>query len=864
MSSLSSLGGEELRSQFSRLSRTLSSASLALGCGLLGLSGFVSQVDAKQPPQDIPTYSNVSVHDPSVIKAGDRYYVFGSHGASAWSEDLLNWTQVASTVNAGNPPHFDTFQSELSELIDWTAAGTLWAADVIQLEDGRFYYYYNVWTDYEGYRSYMGLAVADEIEGPYTDLGEIMRAGTGVPGFNPSVDPNTIDPALFYDEEGRLWMTYGSYSGGIYILEMDPVSGMPLDGQGWGTFLMGGDHARMEGPFIEYNPETGYYYLFLSFGGLGAADGYNMRVFRSENPDGPYYDPQGTNMTEAEVEWDFSTIEPHGLKLAGNWQFLPEEGELAESTGYLSPGHNSVIRDPDTGNWYNIFHTRFVGRGEAHEVRVHELYFNEEGWPVMAPHRYAGEETAHERRSDVPGDYKLILHEKEISGAVSPSLLITLQPNGKVTGEASGKWKRRPGDRIEIELEGERYLGVFSTEWDDEQAAWVYCFSAHSDQGVSIWGSKTVVSERPTEYQLLQERSALFGYDFSFQLPQPKGNPHSVYSYTLEEGPTGMSVDRATGYVNWRPTLTDAGQVYTVTVRVMNTAPDNPIEYLYTFDLATYAPTTVERVSLDFDSEAAGGLLDVDGAATGFTHRLPGTGGDLPELDPLVELDTSAGALKVQTTTSDFFGGAGLAGASMPGVSLAGLGFGGEGDFAISVSFLPLVGLELIDQVGLYVGTSKDALTRAGTIVFAAPEYFATHSQNAVDHSGRFAGFGLDVSDGMDVTIARENGQWGYAVDGVSWAPTTQPGFLEGEADLYAGVFGITPLNGNSKTIGVDAFSVVLATDQPWLSAFEQWRVIHFAQLEATGIAANGADPDKDKRTNEQEFEDGTDPLLAD
>ena len=38
-----------------------------------------------------------------------------------------------------------------------------------------------------------------------------------------------------------------------------------------------------------------YYYLFMSYGGLSGygdyfAVGYQMRVFRSENPDGPYVD----------------------------------------------------------------------------------------------------------------------------------------------------------------------------------------------------------------------------------------------------------------------------------------------------------------------------------------------------------------------------------------------------------------------------------------------------------------------------------------------------------------------------------------------------------------------------------------------
>ena len=78
-----------------------------------------------------------------------------------------------------------------------------------------------------------------------------------------------MDPCTFFDKEGRLGMVYGSYSGGIYILEMDTETGFPLPGQlnsGLGKKLLGGNHARIEGPYIMYSPDTDYYYLFLSFG----------------------------------------------------------------------------------------------------------------------------------------------------------------------------------------------------------------------------------------------------------------------------------------------------------------------------------------------------------------------------------------------------------------------------------------------------------------------------------------------------------------------------------------------------------------------------------------------------------------------
>jgi beta-xylosidase len=445
-------------------------------------------------PLPTPTFTEVTVHDPSVIKVGARWYVYGSHGASAWSEDLMHWTQVATSVTAGNPAHFNTFGSELAELIDWTNANTLWASDVSQLPDGKFYYYYNVWTNHLSYRSYMGLASANGIEGPFTDVAEIMKGGTNVPGFNPSIHPNTIDPDVFYDRDGLLWMVYGSYSGGIFILRLDQTVGSatlgrPLPGQGWGTKLIGGDHARIEGPCILYSPESQYYYLFLSFGGLGANDGYNIRVARSRNPDGPYVDASNTELTN--VGGADAAIAPHGMKLMGSYQFASVAGEpRATSRGYRSPGHNSAYRDPTTGKYFLVFHTRFVGRGEQHEVRVHQMWLNDDGWFVVAPQRYAGETIAKITARQVPGSFKLINHGKAISGMVNTSSVIALNTDGTVTGAASGVWVVSGEHDVTLTLDGVSYRGVFARQWDDDNGVWVLGFSALSGDGVAVWGSK--------------------------------------------------------------------------------------------------------------------------------------------------------------------------------------------------------------------------------------------------------------------------------------------------------------------------------------------------------------------------------------
>ncbi len=456
-----------------------------------------------------PNYnSDPSVHDPSVIKVGDRYYVYGSHGASAWTEDLRNWTQVADSVTSGNPVHFQNIWAELSDLKSWIpTASTLWAPDVIQLPDGKYYYYYCLWDG----RGYMGVATADTVEGPYKHLARISR--TGESGYNANIHPNTIDPTVFYDVEDRLWMVYGSYSGGIYILEMDETTGLPLPDQGWGTHLWGGNHSRIEGPYILYSPDTEYYYLFVSYFGLAADDDYNIRVARSRNPDGPYLDSEGNDMAvvksdlsklkwETPYPWDDASIAPYGVLLMGSHRFAHVTGEPSSmSIGYKAPGHNSALYDAEKDKYYLFCHTRFLNGGEAHQVRVYQIYFNEDGWPVVAPHRYAGERLRNYRTDTIAGYWKVIEHgPKDYSPAVvNTSELVILNSNGSVSGAKSGTWEMVSGHDIRLTLHGTGYRGVVSHQYDFNNKVWVLAFSAMSPDGIALWGSQVAVDRSSLE-----------------------------------------------------------------------------------------------------------------------------------------------------------------------------------------------------------------------------------------------------------------------------------------------------------------------------------------------------------------------------
>ncbi|HET9863246.1 MAG TPA: glycoside hydrolase family 43 protein, partial [Steroidobacteraceae bacterium] len=381
-----------------------------------------------------------------------------------------------------------------------------WAPDVVQLADGKFYFYYDSCRG-DSPLSALGVAVADSVTGPYTNRQMFLKSGMtglsedGVTNYDAQVHPNVVDPQVFFDADGKLWMVYGSYSGGIFMLEMDGATGMPKPGQGYGKHLMGGNHARIEGAYVIHEPQTGFYYLFVSFGGLDANGGYNIRVARSQAADGPYFDGAGTDMSTVRgnpaVLFDDSRIAPHAQKLMGNYQFANAAGETGTPTGYVSPGHNSAYFDAGLGKYFLVFHTRFPGRGEQHEIRVHELFFNSEGWPVVAPFRYAPlsladpAPSAEVSAADTAGAYKMIDHGKDISATLKTSVAMRLDADGTVSGAVSGTWTHRGDNLMDITLAGTVYDGVLSRQWNPNANAFVVTFSAQSQAGVSLWGART-------------------------------------------------------------------------------------------------------------------------------------------------------------------------------------------------------------------------------------------------------------------------------------------------------------------------------------------------------------------------------------
>jgi arabinan endo-1,5-alpha-L-arabinosidase len=571
--------------------------------------------------------SNASVHDPAIRRDGDTYYVFGSHLASASTTDLMNWKQLSSSVVVGNPLVADPF-TEFSEALTWAQNSDFWAPDVIKLNDGRYYFYYCSCKG-DSPRSALGVAVSDKIAGPYKNVSVILKSGmwnlASPDGtvYDNAKHPNVVDPMVFFDKNGSYWMVYGSYSGGIFILQMDPNTGLPLANQAYGKKLIGGNNSTIEGPCIYYSPETDYYYLMMTYGGLDAAGGYNVRMGRSRSPDGPYLDPTGKDLTTVAgavgTYFDNVSIAPYGAKLMGNWQFLAISSDPTTlSRGYVSPGGVSVYRNPETGENLLTFHTRFVGRGEQHEVRIHQFFTTEDGWITISPQRYAHEAVSTTSAANVPGTWKLINHGKDITATVKTSTTITLAADGSISGSSSGTWAISGDHYATLTLDSKTYRGVFCQVWDDDQSRWVLSFSALSNEGITVWGSKAAVTNANTAPAFTTQpatQSIHAGQAVTFTVAA-SGSPAPSFQWRRN----GVNIAGATSasYTIARSSASDAG-AYTVV------ASNSVTSFLSSVATLTVGPALGPTLTLQPAAQAvtAGGsaTLSVAASGTGLTYQ---------------------------------------------------------------------------------------------------------------------------------------------------------------------------------------------------------------------------------------------------
>lgn len=237
-------------------------------------------------------------------------------------------------------------------------------------------------------------------------------------------------------------------------------------------------------------------------------------------------------------------------------------------------------------------------------------------------------------------------------------------------------------------------------------------------------------------------------------------------------------------------------------------------------------PVVVPRtLRLTFDQLVEGSIRDANGLGTGLTHRLPGTGGRLPEHDPNLRLDPDRALLELTTTRSDLNNfGFRLGQGEYLGLRLSDLGFLGPEDFAVTATIPNIPALEDFGQFGLYAGTKSNRNIRGGLIKWGTkdPGYNTQFLVN--NNGGRDADLhkiGL-LSPGTDLrlTLRRTGGKYSLMVEnltdgGASTLTIRNSEFLDGEPDLFVGLFGANPFNDERKTLTIKEFSVTVWTLSP-------------------------------------------------
>lgn len=489
-------------------------------------------------------YNYVSVHDPSVVEgyktgttisgeysaeATKVYYIFGSHLAWAYSYDKKNWTSFTNNINS-------SYATLFANPIKWSAkgsstynvSGNMWAPDVIwnkKLQKWCMYmsingdnWYSSIvmltattlngsWT-YEGPVVYSGFT--NQTQAEETDFYKVISTSEGFPsryllnrnGMH-TYGLNAIDPCVFYDKDGNLWMSYGSWFGGLYILKLDGDTGLrdytysytTTNGTSEGATsdayqglkIGGGNGVSGEGSYIQYI--NGTYNLFVSNGGLTSTGGYNMRIFKSPNVTGPYTDMTGQDARYSTSNTSVGQINGSvGLRLMSNykWSWM--------KTGNVAQGHNSALVDDD-GRSYVVYHTRFDNGSEGHQVRVHQLFQTKAGHLTAAPFQYAGDTLASTPYpvSEIVGRYGILYHGL---GTDYANLVcveekeIVLNEDGTVSGAYTGTWSQATdGPYLAIKVNNVSFYGVLLNQKLEGLDYSSLCFSAVGSD-MSLWGYK--------------------------------------------------------------------------------------------------------------------------------------------------------------------------------------------------------------------------------------------------------------------------------------------------------------------------------------------------------------------------------------
>ena len=289
------------------------------------------------------------VHDPVLIREKNVYYVFstGNGVPIRRSKDLRNWELVGRVFKEDVPA--------------WAKAEIpktkhVWAPDIACYR-GQYLLFYAVST-MGSQRSCIGLAINKTLDRTspqyrWVDQGKVIES------FPDQMDYNAIDPNFVTDADGKPYLVWGSFWGGIKMMELDPETCKPRpEDQKIYSLAARPEAFSIEAPFLIH--KNGWYYLFVSLEQCcrGVASNYRLAVGRAKEITGPYVDYVGRPMLQG-----FTT-------------------RLLEGYGTCrGPGHNGVLLGAD-GDWL-IHHMYDATCKGMPTMQIRPLIFAEDGWPLV-------------------------------------------------------------------------------------------------------------------------------------------------------------------------------------------------------------------------------------------------------------------------------------------------------------------------------------------------------------------------------------------------------------------------------------------------------------------------------------------------
>lgn len=311
-----------------------------------------SDEDAPQdaPPGDAPygtamvdVVGDISpVHDPAIIASATKFYIYATGEGLPIHEstDLVHWT-LTGAVFATKPSWITTTSA--------SDPNTLWAPDVSYF-GGQYHLYYAA-SSFGSNTSCIGHATSPTLDAP-------TWADSGAPVIcsKSSDDWNALDPAAVVDQTGGLWLALGSFWSGLKLIQLD------ADGNRSGTdfiSLATRDNTAVEASYIIHRGD--FYYLFESvdFCCKGVNSTYKIMVGRATDITGPYVDQDGKPL------------------LAGGGTLI-----LAGDTRWKGPGHNAILQT--AAGDYNVYHSYDAQANGAPTLRIAEMRWSSDGWPISA------------------------------------------------------------------------------------------------------------------------------------------------------------------------------------------------------------------------------------------------------------------------------------------------------------------------------------------------------------------------------------------------------------------------------------------------------------------------------------------------